>query len=264
MLCEGESEEIILPRLFEEADLPVDPSFVSVVPLGGRHVNHFWRLLNALSIPHVTLLDLDRERETGGWGRVKYVLDQLLTLGRSKTELLVYTVKGRGPAVLSDKELKSMATWDDGNKPVMGLWLRLLQSQDVFFSVPLDIDFAMLRSFPDAYRSAKTGVGPRNSNQTKNFAKYEERIKNACRAVLKCESATADSYTEEEKDAFIWYHHLFLGRGKPSTHILALNEIRAGELWEKAPAQLKLLVKRVREILSSHVESAVDETLSPA
>lgn len=77
ILCEGDSEEIVLPRLCELAKVSVDPSFVSIVPLGGRHVNHFWRLLTDLSIPYVTLLDLDRERETGGWARVKYVLDQL-------------------------------------------------------------------------------------------------------------------------------------------------------------------------------------------
>ena len=65
--------------------MPVDPSFVSVVPLGGRHVNHFWRLLTDLSIPYVTLLDLDRERETGGWA-VKYVLDQLIAVGRPRNQ----------------------------------------------------------------------------------------------------------------------------------------------------------------------------------
>ena len=41
-------------------------------PISGRHVNHFWRLLNDLEIPFITLLDLDRERDGGGWGRIKY------------------------------------------------------------------------------------------------------------------------------------------------------------------------------------------------
>jgi len=54
---------------------------VSFVPLGGRHVNHFWRLLNGLGIPYITLLDLDFGRPGGGWGRIKYALEQLLELG---------------------------------------------------------------------------------------------------------------------------------------------------------------------------------------
>lgn len=63
VLGEGASEEIILRKAFESSGTPLDSLFVSVVPLGGRHVNHFWRLLHGLKIPYVTLLDLDREKE---------------------------------------------------------------------------------------------------------------------------------------------------------------------------------------------------------
>ena len=48
----------------------LDETFVSVVPLGGRHVNHSWKLLNDLDIRHITLLDFDRERVGGGWSRI--------------------------------------------------------------------------------------------------------------------------------------------------------------------------------------------------
>src|SRR5438132_10863593 len=78
VLVEGDSERIVLPRLAEADGFLVDPSFVAIVPLGGRHVQYFWRLLNALSIPFATLLDLDLGREGGGWGRVKNVLIHLL------------------------------------------------------------------------------------------------------------------------------------------------------------------------------------------
>ena len=79
VLCEGDSEEIVLPRLATAVGLPLDRRFVSVVPLGGRHVNHFWRLLRDLGIPFVTLLDLDRERVGGGWGRIHYACAQEVT-----------------------------------------------------------------------------------------------------------------------------------------------------------------------------------------
>ena len=50
ILGEGDSEEIVLPRILRAKGIPVDESAVTVAPLGGRHVNHFWRLLSALEI----------------------------------------------------------------------------------------------------------------------------------------------------------------------------------------------------------------------
>jgi putative ATP-dependent endonuclease of OLD family len=60
VLGEGDSEEIVLPRYLRVVDLEADATSISVVPLGGRHVNHFWRLLHGLGIPHVTLLPRSR------------------------------------------------------------------------------------------------------------------------------------------------------------------------------------------------------------
>ena len=71
LLVEGDSERIVLPHLAEALDLLIDPAFVAIVPLGGRHVQHFWRLLSHLEIPYATLLDLDLGRDGGGFGRVK-------------------------------------------------------------------------------------------------------------------------------------------------------------------------------------------------
>ena len=71
VLAEGPSEEVVLPRIASALNLDIDSSFVCIVPLGGRHVNHFWRLLTALEIPFATLLDLDAGRPTGGWAQNK-------------------------------------------------------------------------------------------------------------------------------------------------------------------------------------------------
>ncbi len=248
ILCEGDSEEIVLPKLCELADVSVDPSFISVVPLGGRHVNHFWRLLNDLAIPHVTLLDLDRERETGGWARIKYVIDQLLAVGRPRDRLLKVT-RGDDSEVLTDQEFQGMATWDESDSKLMRSWLRALEEENVFFSYPLDIDFAMLRKFPACYRAAKSTRGPRLPKRSTDKAAYDKRINAACRAVLKSVTSTGKTYSTKQREAFIWYQHLFLGRGKPSTHILALNHIGEKELWKNAPVRLKRLVRKVRDIL---------------
>ncbi|MFR4087039.1 MAG: ATP-dependent nuclease [Dysosmobacter sp.] len=102
ILGEGDSEEIILPRYWEAINGSVDTSGISIVPLGGRHVNHFWRLLNDLEIPYMTLLDLDRERDGGGWGRIQYVLKQLIANGYDGNVLLNTTDSG----ILTDARVR--------------------------------------------------------------------------------------------------------------------------------------------------------------
>ncbi|PIF67124.1 putative AbiEii toxin of type IV toxin-antitoxin system [Delftia sp. 60] len=81
ILGEGATEEVVLPMLAKALDFPIDRSFVAVVPLGGRHVNHLWRLLHSIQVPYSTLLDLDWGRSGGGFGRIKTVLAQLLNVG---------------------------------------------------------------------------------------------------------------------------------------------------------------------------------------
>ncbi|TXK93240.1 ATP-dependent endonuclease, partial [Methylococcaceae bacterium CS5] len=44
VLGEGDSEQVILPKILEHYGQDIDAHSISVVPLGGRHVNHFWRL----------------------------------------------------------------------------------------------------------------------------------------------------------------------------------------------------------------------------
>ena len=77
ILGEGDSEEVVIPRLLEAGGIGDDESSIAVVPLGGRHVNHFWRLLNALGIPHVTLLDLRSRATSRRLGSSQIRLNQL-------------------------------------------------------------------------------------------------------------------------------------------------------------------------------------------
>ena len=69
-----------------------------------------------MHIPHITLLDLDRERDGGGWGRIKYVLDQLILNGYEKDKLLQTTT-----GVMSDDELKEMIHWDSTNCELLNI-----------------------------------------------------------------------------------------------------------------------------------------------
>ena len=72
-----------MPILAEARGVPIDRSFVAVVPLGGRHVNHFSTLLNQLRIPYATLLDLDLGRLGAGVDRIKLVHSELAKIGIS-------------------------------------------------------------------------------------------------------------------------------------------------------------------------------------
>lgn len=161
LLVEGDSERIVLPRPAEALGLLIDPAFVAIVPLGGRHVQHFWHLLSHLEIPYATLLDLDLGREGGGFGRVKTVIRRLLEIGVPKKPLLELD----DGALLSDDELEEMHTWQNPDS-IENLkdWVKSLQSHGVYFSSPLDFDLAMLEAFPDAYEAViPAGGGPRTA-----------------------------------------------------------------------------------------------------
>lgn len=237
ILGEGDSEEIILPKMWDAKKGDVDTCGISVVPLGGRHVNHFWRLLNDLNIPHITLLDFDREREGGGWGRIKYVLEQLIQNGYDKAELLK-TDSG----VLSDQELDGMHDWDVTNSYSLQSWINYLEQYNVFFSSPLDIDFLMLKHYGEVYKSLlgeKEGprlmINEKGENQQKYIKdieilptpcpEYVKRINDDVRHTLKECGGDGKTYSEEEKRLMVWYTYFFLNRGKPATHIEAFLKI---------------------------------------
>jgi putative ATP-dependent endonuclease of OLD family len=224
VLGEGDSEEIVLPRCLRVIDLEADATSISVVPLGGRHVNHLWRLLYGLSIPHVTLLDLDLGRYQGGWGRIKYAVKQLLryhapdTLGLSQAHV--------------DALVKETS---DVRGESGGAWLQWLEDHDVFFSNPLDLDFAMLQQFPDAY--------------VVRVEEWQVPTDNVVTAVLG-EKGDAALYDDNEKGLFPAYHRRFKLGSKPARHIAALAGLDDGALKESMPEPIRRLTGQVATTLS--------------
>ena len=217
ILGEGDSEEIVLPRILKAKGTPVDENAISVVPLGGRHVNHFWRLLTALNLPFITLLDMDLARHQGGWGRVKYANDQL---GKYSP----------------DKQLPSdwgIPKWNDEKDKLLdyGNYIEALEERGVFLSSPMDLDFAMLQSFPDAY-------GLDDADQ---ILPDESKIK----AVLGDSYNGFDQYTDVEKKLFITYHKLFKLGSKPAAHINSLSKLTDAELLANMPPSLGRLADTV-------------------
>jgi putative ATP-dependent endonuclease of OLD family len=247
ILGEGDTEEIIIPKALKSLGPSLDASGICVVPLGGRFVNHFWQLLTEIGIPYITVLDLDLGRHSGGWARIQYVVNQLIHNGISRAHL-VSTLGGRDIFV-SAEGLDNIQDWDEDRKAIEP-WLRALESYDVFFASPLDMDFMMLQSFKDSYQAlTPERGGPRIPNRHLHPNAFRERLDQAVRATLKADSVGSSLYGEGEELLMVWYAYLFLNRGKPSTHILALSKMSDEEYEKYLPQPIVRLRERVKKKL---------------
>lgn len=227
ILGEGDSERFVIPQIAEKMGVSLDPSFVPVIPLGGRFVTHFWRLLNDLEIPYATLLDLDLGRQHGGVKVIKNCLDNLAVIGIKVDHLDQDNLD----------QLTDQALYHSGHE---SSWLKELGKKGVFFSYPIDLDFAMLHAFPTAYQVVNLGgKGPK---------KDEDAIANKKNSTLKTGGNPA-LYTKDYDNAFIWYSYLFLSRSKPETHLAAFARI-GDDVSVSAPKELIDLIKYVKEKLN--------------
>ena len=90
----------------------------------------------------------------------------------------------------------------------------------------------MLESFTSEYENilSACGDGP-NIPEIEDGKKFEIYLNNAIRATLKgngkdiCPKYDGTTYNGVQKMLMIWYKYLFLGKGKPITHILHLPNI---------------------------------------
>lgn len=212
VLGEGDSEQVVLPRLLEARGILADDASISVVPLGGRHVNHLWRLLNGLGIPHVTLLDLDVARQQGGWGRIKYAANQLL---------LYADIDDND---LTQAGIDGIPKWDSDDRVLVDDlgWIDWLEAHGVFFSAPLDLDFMMMTCYPKSYLVKAAELD----------APDEDTVK----AVLgKNHDVLDDQYDDDEQTYFDAYHRRFKLGSKPTWHIRAMAGMDDGDLTGAMP-----------------------------
>lgn len=243
VLCEGPSEEVVMPHIARSFGLDIDPRFVAVVPLGGRHVNHFWRLLRTLRIPHVTVLDLDLGRSGGDWERIHYVMQQLLTLGETKVEVLGSMTEQAFAALPS-------ANYPDHDDKDLAARVDYLENRfGIFFSTPLDIDFLLFQAYETQYRKlAPASGGPRIP--TTEPARTE-RLRAAVHAVLGDDGCDGSSYPIDAQENFPWYSYLFLSRSKPATHAAVFAEIDDAEIRSACPSVLSRLVAQLKKLTST-------------
>lgn len=256
ILGEGDSEELILSKLWDKYNGDIDLSEISIVPLGGRHVNHFWRLLNDLKIPYITLLDLDKERYGGGWGRIQYVIKELLNIGYKREDIL----KLDNGEILSQENLDSMHNWEI-NENMEG-WMNYLENFRIFFSSPLDIDFLMLEKYENFYKNIlENNEGPEIklgehykkikdlSEEEKSSNEFKDRISKDVKNSLKEKGGSGETYSEKQKELMIWYNYFFLNRGKPTTHMLMLSSIPEENLKANLPDVFSKIFNKAKSIL---------------
>jgi putative ATP-dependent endonuclease of the OLD family len=230
ILGEGDSEQVVLPRVLAAAGVAEDDASVSVVPLGGRHVNHFWRLLDELEIPYVTLLDLDAGRYGGGWGRVRNALKQINKLH---------------PGTYTDQQIEGLPKWNDDTGfphlddpawtpasvgPVPGL-----ERKNVYFSHPVDLDLMMMAAFPNAYQT-----DPDEQPDEKTIV-----------AVLGKSHANEQRLGDDVLALFDDYHQKFNLDSKPATHMQAMSTITDDELLRDLPAVLQRIVRNAQQQLEA-------------
>lgn len=245
VIGEGDSEEIVFSRLAKVYNQDFDDNIITFVPLGHRFVNHIWRLLKNLEIPYITLLDLDLEREGGGWGRVKYALKQLLQVGIDKNEIL----KLSDGSILPDTKLEEMHNREYSNIAPLFAWVKRLEGYNVFFSQPLDLDFLLLKSFAKIYQNLDGYQGPDIPDKANKLNEFAVRVEKSVQRTLKSDSAKGALYSEADKELMIWYAYLFLGKGKPITHLLALSSIDDNELRANLPEPLPTIFQKITERL---------------
>jgi putative ATP-dependent endonuclease of OLD family len=236
---EGASEEVVIPRIAAALGIELDPQFVAMVPLGGRHVNHFWKLLQDLGTPYLTLLDLDTARAGGCWGRIANVNHQLMSLGKQACDVWgeEMTEKDRRELALDPPVAE--------HDPVLKTWLDVLETDfGVFFSGPLDLDFLMLRAFADAYEVLDGDkTGPRIPADGTKRAEYFERV---TRTVLGADGGDASVYQTQDVELFAWYAYLFISGSKPSRHAATLSRLTEKQIRTGCPPVLARLVERIR------------------
>ncbi|GAB3530748.1 ATP-dependent nuclease [Photobacterium alginatilyticum] len=220
VLGEGDSEEIVLPRLLAAKGIPVDESAITVAPLGGRHVNHFWRLLSTLEIPYVTLLDLDVARYQAGWGRMKYVNDQLAQFEPEKVLPAGHVIPAWNDSMYMVRDYANYQTE--------------FEERGVYFSFPMDLDFAMLLAYPRAYN-------------------VEEEVAedSTIKAVLGKSHFNSAQYTSDELKLFNTYHQLFKLGSKPASHIEAFAELSDADILGSIPESINRLARVVKERLEA-------------
>lgn len=134
----------------------------------------------------------------------------------------------------------------------MTAWIQFLQTEfNVFFSTPLDIDFAMLEAFPAIYKG-QANRGPQLPRA--GTAQYDEAIADRVKQVLASNPKTApattgSTYSATQRELLAWYKYLFVDGSKPVAHMRAMIALDSRALLKALPKFLKELIDAAAKML---------------
>ena len=240
VIGEGDTERIVIPKMAEALGTSLDPSFIAYVSIGGRHAQHLWRLLNGLSIPHITLLDLDFGRYGGGMGRIRNAVTWLTELGTKFIPQLVLQ-----PPTAPPVHVNAVATDLPDNTKLDGKnfdnWVKWLRSSNIFYSSPLDLDMMMLKAFPAAYVP----------DTTFDATKVDKKVKKSVFG----DSGKGNTELKRVKLAFddeelFKYKALFKSSSKPGSHLVAFGKLDQATLKSGCPEPLRALINRANALIA--------------
>ena len=227
ILGEGDSEEIVIPQLAKALKFDLDPSFVAFVKLGGRHVNHMWRLLSDLNIPFLTLIDMDLGRYGAGPLRIKYAIDELDKIGKKISFPSGIKAHQLEQKKLTFEQLKNLAI--------------KLEEYGVFYSFPLDLDMSMIFSYPDNYNAS-------NARNSKREALYKSVLGDK----YEIDDYDDNGYEIYSYEDLMKYRCLFCTKSKVASHYQAMAdilELDEKDIEENCPSFIKRLIRECSTLL---------------
>ncbi|MCY0150757.1 hypothetical protein OEG84_24430 [Hoeflea sp. G2-23] len=111
-------------------------------------------------------------------------------------------------------------------------WMNWLRQFNVFFCTPLDLDYSMLKALPLAYQIVEPGrQGPSPAGEPRTAVLGDDGLPHL--------------YAADHDGLMRWYRYLFLGRGKPSTHVRVLSAQDPAALAATAPEELRALLTSI-------------------
>lgn len=84
-------------------------------------------------------------------------------------------------------------------------------------------------------------------------------MKTCIRHTLKEGGGNGNSYQDVEKELMLWYPYLFLDRGKPGTHILAMTMLDSSSFKANMPESLKKVVEAIAAELKNDPFSSLKQ-----
>lgn len=223
IIGEGDSERIVIPRIAKAFGITLDPSFIAFVPIGGRHAQHLWRLVNGLDIPCITLLDFDLGRHNAGMGRIKNAVKWLTESGHAFDSSI------------------SIPTNEQLSPKIVDSWVKWLRQNGVFYSTYLDLDMMMIQAFPDAYAPSRTFDAAKDDHE--KIAKTVFGDSGQGNVDL---NRIGSPFTNDE---LFTYKNLFKSRSKPASHYKALANLDDATITANCPETLRSLIEAAKKIL---------------